>query len=115
MESAKAPPRSDVEEERTAVLIRAISMLQSQSKDEWFYRSPSNSIQGPFPSEAMNEWLAEGRFNDETEVRLGSDGTWFRLKHMFPGEKNANAFDLSQNSTMPALRNVIGALLAEMK
>jgi hypothetical protein len=107
------PPPLERQEEETATLLRAAMMLQNGSEDQdWYYLTESAAIQGPYGSEVMNGWARQGVLSDDTHVRLGADGAWTRIAHIFPGSDKSKAF-MMLGDTMPALRSVIDNCLAE--
>eukprot|EP00397_Hematodinium_sp_SG-2012_P025796 GEMP01026980.1.p1 GENE.GEMP01026980.1~~GEMP01026980.1.p1 ORF type:complete len:521 (+),score=103.48 GEMP01026980.1:74-1636(+) len=64
-----------------ALLKQAVS---TRDLDEWYFRAPDQTIQGPFPNERMHKWLIKEYLNAETLIKIEGISRFLPLGDVFP-------------------------------
>src|SRR5699024_6517201 len=71
--------------ESTVAPAAAPSKKMSMEGDmnEWFYRDPQGTVQGPFTPEEMYDWFVNGYFSMDLLVRRGSETSFSKLGELY--------------------------------
>lgn len=68
---------------------------------KWFYRDPSNQIQGPFQQSSMYQWNKEGYFSPDLPIQAAGWSKFYPFIEIFP--KSATAFEHVPDEPLPIL------------
>jgi hypothetical protein len=63
--------------------------LEPDGPIEWFYRDPSNMVQGPFCQANMRQWNKDGYFTPELPIQLAGWKNFHAFIEVFPDKKIA--------------------------
>ncbi|CAJ1368823.1 unnamed protein product [Effrenium voratum] len=69
---------------KPAAVVRAEEEEIFQKERCWYYKDPSQRIQGPFTTSQMQHWQQVGYFKPELPIRFRESGNFYRLDLLYP-------------------------------
>ena len=82
----------------------------AQSCNDWYYKDPNGTIQGPFRSEEMFAWFRDGYFPESLEIRCGMHSSFFPLREFKNTIPRSNFFDFLDQTPTHDGPNVIAGI-----
>ena len=72
------------------------------SCNEWYYKDPYGTIQGPFRAADMFAWFRDGYFPESLEIRCGVSSGFLPLRDFKNSIPRSNFFDFLDSSDVVA-------------